>query len=192
MKKYFAVITVMLISVVFVSCSNSVNNSQLYSLIADNDVTGVVDLYTKHYNEADSNTKFCNELLQYEEKVYDDYNNNKITYDEGRDIYKTIIEIAERLSLDDRFTVAYERFKALKTSKDNFEKGLEKLEKLRQGEYGSEKERVNEAAISCIDKFKMVSEDDSNYSEAKKLKEKASDYYKYYAAEVPDGLGVNK
>lgn len=184
LRNTVAVISMLFIFTIVGGCTERSSNSRLNTLIENNDVNGIIELYTEQYKKSNSKIEFCSDLLKYEEDVYDDYNKDKITYEDGREKYKTIDEVADYLDLDDRLSDSFDQFENLKSSKENFEKGKEILSKLRQGAYGNDKERVNNAALSCMDKFRSVCEEDINYSKADKLQEEASSYYRYYGVDV--------
>lgn len=178
------IIAVLFIIIILNSCIGGGDNSRLSKLINNNDVNGIIELYTKQYKGSNSKIEFCNDLLKCEESLYEDYNKGKITFDYGREKYKTIDEVADYLDLDDRISAGFDKFEDLKRSKDNFEKGNEILNKLRKGAYGNDKQSINNAATSCVDKFRYMREDDTNYSKAEKLKEEASSYYKFNGVDV--------
>lgn len=178
MKKFLMTAVIAIMIALVAACGTS--GSQLYELIDSGNVNGVVELYTKHYNGDNAKLKFCNKLLEYGEKIYDDYNNERISFDDGYEKYDTIIDVAECLDLDDRISDSYDKFLSLQSSKENFVKCKETVEKLRQNEYGNDLEKRGKIAAECTKKLKRISEDDTNRAEAEILIEELKPFVQEY------------
>lgn len=152
----------------------------MYELIDSGNVNSVVELYTKHYKGDNAKLEFCNKLLEYGEKIYDDYNNERISFDEGYKKYDTIRDIAEYLDLDERISDSYDKFLSLQSSKENFVKCKETVEKLRQNDYGNDLKKRGRVAAECIRKLKHISKEDTNRTEAESLIEELKPFVQEY------------
>lgn len=180
------------VSMIVVIKSNSWMKS-IEKMLDENNVSGAINIYVKKCKMPSMQNEFSNKLIEYEEKVFDEYNQGLITFEQADTKYDTVEDVASRLSLNLNVDTNEDRLQELNESKEVFEKGRQQLEQLKANPNpnGSGTSTFIDMISETIKCFNAVQNYDINYSEAQNLKDEAISLRKsVYNTLKPDLAGT--
>lgn len=169
-----AIVTVCIVVAVFIYI-NAIQND-LTGLLNKGDIAAVSNLYREKYASGiDKQQEFMNEIYTFMSQKYDEYNNEKISYESASLLYEQIHrDIVEANGIQGVMKLSdYEHnIENLKASKDAYYAGTNNL---KQKDYAN-----------AIQQYSQVIQADTNYSKAQSESEQAKSTWKSEALAEAD------
>ncbi len=159
MKKVLFLLFALVISMALVGCSNSIN--EILKLIDNGDYDQAMEIYEKKIDDRESKNDLEDALIDKATVIYDDYNNNAISYEVA---YRRITRITN-FDIDETYPVW------------NIAASLEELHHSKEMYHSANENMDSGNYIDAYYGFLSVIHDDNNYQDAQNKSENAKEAY---------------